>query len=64
MDVGDGPRIAVSSGAEDRARLETWFTALAEGGEVHVALAPQPWGDLFGQCRDRFGVVWMVDIEQ
>jgi len=64
VDVGDGPRIALSGGVEEEARLREWFTGLAEGGEVHVPLERQPWGDLFGQCRDRYGVVWLVDIEQ
>ena len=29
---------------------------------VHVALEKQMWGDEFGQCQDRFGVPWMVNI--
>jgi PhnB protein len=22
----------------------------------------QMWGDVFGQCVDRFGIPWMVDV--
>jgi len=29
---------------------------------VHVPLERQMWGDVFGQVRDRFGTVWLVNI--
>jgi PhnB protein len=29
---------------------------------VTVALERQMWGDLFGQCVDRFGIGWLVNI--
>ena len=47
-----------------RDRLRAWFAALSEGGEVHVPLEKQVWGDEFGQVADRFGVVWLVNIAQ
>ena len=46
----------------DEERLRGWFDGLAEGGQVHVPLEKAPWGDCFGQLRDRFGVTWMVNI--
>ncbi len=58
--VGDGPRIALSG--DEPERLHGWFAALSEGGEVHVPLERQMWGDVFGQVRDRFGTVWLVNI--
>jgi PhnB protein len=27
-------------------------------------LEKQMWGDEFGMCADRFGVVWMINIAQ
>ncbi len=57
---GDNVSLCLSGdGAED---LRGWFAALAEGGEVHVPLEKQMWGDEFGQAADKFGVVWMVNI--
>lgn len=53
----DGMQLMVS----DRLPGET---ALSDGGEVHVPLEQQMWGDVFGQCRDRFGVVWLINIGQ
>jgi PhnB protein len=32
------------------------------GGSVSVPLEKQVWGDEFGQCVDKFGVPWLVNI--
>lgn len=37
--------------------------ALVEGGEEIMALGPTFWSPAFGMCRDRFGVLWMVNAE-
>ncbi|WP_344003090.1 VOC family protein [Nocardioides lentus] len=42
--------------------LREWFSALAEGGEITVALEKQMWGDEFGELTDAYGVRWMVDL--
>jgi PhnB protein len=39
------------------------FEALAEGGQVHVPLAPTSWSPLFGMCVDRFGTPWMIGAD-
>ncbi len=54
--------ITMSLSGDDDARLRSWFNALAEGGEVHTPLEKQMWGDEFGQCLDRFGITWLVNI--
>ncbi|NHC47650.1 VOC family protein [Motilibacter aurantiacus] len=35
---------------------------LAEGATVVEELAPSPWAPLYGMLRDRFGVVWVLDV--
>lgn len=57
-----GSQVCLCLNGDDHERIGTAFARLAESGEVHVELAPQVWGDTFGQCRDRFGVVWMANI--
>ncbi|MCW2766982.1 MAG: hypothetical protein JWO11_2941 [Nocardioides sp.] len=47
---------------DDADELRTWFAGLSEGGEVHVPLSKQMWGDEFGQAADKYGVTWMVNI--
>ena len=59
-----GNHVSLSLSGDDEAKLRTQFDALAGGGEVHVPLEKQMWGDLFGQCRDRFGVIWLVNISE
>lgn len=39
------------------------FEQLSEGGSVTMPLGKTDWAELFGMCRDRFGVGWMVDID-
>jgi len=54
--------VTLALSGDDEERLRGWFEALAEGGEVHVPLEKQMWGDVFGQLKDRYGVQWLVDI--
>ena len=49
------------SGDEDEL-LRGYFDNLAEGGTIDVPLEKAPWGDSFGQVKDKFGVNWMVNI--
>lgn len=65
------PGMAFSAGAgrvglilhgDDESLLRGWFERLAEGGSIPVPLQEQMWGDVYGQCTDRFGIDWMVNI--
>ncbi|MBC3993209.1 VOC family protein [Streptomyces sp. AC563] len=38
------------------------LTADAAGSTVLHPLAPAPWAALYGMVRDRFGVVWVLDV--
>lgn len=49
------------SGDEDE-MLRGYFDKLADGGTIDVPLEVAPWGDAFGQVKDRFGVNWLVNI--
>lgn len=59
--AGTGGSISISG--DDEATLRGWFDALAEGGEVHMPLQRQMWGETFGQCADRFGITWLLNVE-
>ena len=43
---------------------ERIFTALAQGGEVFMPLQETFFATRFGQCRDRFGINWMIMRER
>jgi PhnB protein len=62
MDHQPGGAITISLSGDDEAELRTYWDGLSEGGAVTLPLERQMWGDLFGQCTDRFGVSWMVNI--
>ena len=57
-----GDNITVSLSGDDAEALRGYFEKLSDGGNVMMPLEKQMWGDEFGQCTDRFGIPWMVDI--
>lgn len=57
-----GSDMSVSLSGDDAAKLRRWWDRLSEGGEVQVPLEKQMWGDVFGACKDKFGVTWLVNI--
>jgi PhnB protein len=46
----------------NEAEADRVFSALAEGGQVQMALAKTFWSPRFGMLTDRFGVGWMVSV--
>jgi PhnB protein len=57
-----GNTITISLSGDDAADLHRYWDALTEDGTVTVPLEKQIWGDEFGQCVDRFGVGWLINI--
>ena len=53
---------SLSITAADEADAKRKFTALAEGGQVQMALGKTFWSPCFGMVADRFGVGWMVTV--
>ncbi len=64
METPAGSRITISLSGDDDADLRGYWEKLSDGGEISVPLEKQVWGDEFGQCTDKFGVGWMVNIQQ
>ncbi|GAA4447258.1 VOC family protein [Phytohabitans houttuyneae] len=64
LEVKPGNHITISLSGDDADELRGYWDKLAEGGTVTVPLEKQMWGDEFGQCVDRFGIQWMVNITQ
>ncbi len=53
-------RVALSG--ENEGELTSYFTKLSAGGVVTQPLVKAAWGDSFGMCKDKFGILWMVNI--
>ncbi|HEU5143770.1 MAG TPA: VOC family protein [Dermatophilaceae bacterium] len=58
----EGDNIGISLSGDDADELRGYWEKLSDGGNVSVPLEKQMWGDEFGQCTDRFGIGWMVNI--
>ncbi|HEX2271714.1 MAG TPA: VOC family protein [Pyrinomonadaceae bacterium] len=56
--------LSVALGLNDATRGEQIFNALAENGTVQMPYQPTFWAAGFGMCVDRFGIPWMVNVEQ
>jgi len=56
--------ISVSLSLDDPAKGEAIFNALSENGQVQMPYQPTFWAAGFGMCTDRFGIPWMVNVEQ
>ena len=57
-----GGNITISLSGDDEQELRGYWDKLAEGANVTMPLEKQMWGVLFGQCTDKYGVSWMIDI--
>lgn len=56
--------MSLSLTASDEAEAEQKFTALMQGGQVTMPLAKTFFSPKFGMVTDRFGVHWMVVVNQ
>jgi PhnB protein len=64
MEHRPGTNITISLSGEDGDELRGYWDKLAESGTVGMPLEKQMWGDEFGMLTDRFGIAWMVNINQ
>ncbi|MFE9623995.1 VOC family protein [Streptomyces sp. NPDC006527] len=64
VERGAGENFSVSLSGDDADELRGYWEKLSAGGSVSVPLEKQMWGDVFGMCTDRFGVPWMVNINE
>ncbi len=56
------PNGHISLSGDEDALLRGYWDKLSDGGHVDVPLEVAPWGDAFGQVKDRFGINWLVNI--
>ncbi|PZE58853.1 VOC family protein [Curtobacterium sp. MCPF17_047] len=60
-DQGTNSSYVYLSGTDEDEIRAVW-AGLQEGAEVRQPLGPSAWSPLAGQLRDRFGVVWALDV--
>ena len=59
-----GNNVRISIHPDSKKEADRLFAALSEGGQVHMPMADQPWGDYYGDLQDRFGIHWMINYHQ
>jgi PhnB protein len=62
----NGPKFegfSLSLNARDEAHADRMFAALSDGGQVRMPLGKTFFAKRFGMVSDRFGVGWMVIVE-
>jgi PhnB protein len=64
MPFNPGNTMTISVSGEAGDGLEDVWSKVSDGGQVHVPFEKQMWGDFFGQCVDKYGVPWMVNVAQ
>ncbi|MCO5065084.1 MAG: VOC family protein [Rhizobiaceae bacterium] len=52
---------SVSLQVDSASEAERIFNALADGGNVTMALSPTFWAESFGMLVDRFGTPWIIN---
>jgi len=62
--VPSSSAVAISVSGDDEGELRGYFDGLMDSGTVEMPLERAPWGELFGQGVDSFGVRWMVSVAQ
>lgn len=60
ISVGDNMSISIT--LDDESEATRIFDALSEHGDVIMPLSKEFWSELFGICRDPFGVQWMINF--
>ena len=59
-----GNNFTISVTAESKAEADKLFNGLSAGGKVTMPLSKTFWSDHFGMLTDKFGISWMVSVEQ
>ncbi len=59
---GDNAFYVSLRGGDTQGEIRALWDKLADGGTVVHDLAPATWSPLYGMLKDRFGIVWVIDV--
>lgn len=62
MERPEGAAISLALSGEDEDELRGYWDQLSDGATIIMPLEAAPWGAVFGNLSDKFGVMWMVNI--
>lgn len=59
-----GSNIALSISCSSEEEINRLFSTFSAGGTIVDPLKKQFWGALFGVCKDKYGVTWMMTYDE
>ncbi len=59
-----GNDVTLSLNCSSDKEINTYFSKLAEGGEIEMPLMTQFWGATFGMLKDKYGKSWMLNYDK
>jgi len=62
--VNMGNNVYICLSPDTREETRRLFKGLSDGGKVEQELQDMFWGDYFGTCKDKFGVLWMFNCSE
>ncbi|SDK69017.1 PhnB protein [Salinimicrobium catena] len=62
--VKEGNNFSISINTESTEEADELFNTLSEGGKVTMPLEKTFWSPYFGMLTDKFGINWMVNVDQ
>jgi PhnB protein len=62
--VNFGNNVYINLEPDTRQETNRLFRALSEGGKVEMELQDMFWGDYYGSCSDKYGVLWMFNCTE
>ena len=54
--------VSVRGQAADTAEISGYWEKLSDGATIVQPFGPAQWAPLYGMLKDRFGVVWVLDV--
>lgn len=61
--ISTGDNFSISITVDSEAEATRIFEALSDRGDVIMPLGKEFWSDLFGICKDPFGIQWMINFK-
>ncbi|MBI5857285.1 MAG: VOC family protein [Sphingobacteriales bacterium] len=61
--VNMGNNVYINLEPDTREEADRLFNALSAGGAVEMPMADMFWGAYFGSFTDKFGIKWMVNVQ-
>ena len=58
-----GNNFSISINADSQDEATQLFNGLSAGGQITMPFEEAFWGGKFGMCIDKFGIQWMVSLE-